>query len=126
MEEREWYNYDNGKTAGKRGLVDGRILLDAEYGDAEEPEDADARVTLESTADGYAVTANLYGGWLQETARFADEAAARVAFDAAKAQLSDLAALIPDESERNMDTAIASLNTDIATFVSRFGGKPTL
>jgi hypothetical protein len=126
-EEQNWYPYDSGATLGKRGPAGGRVLRDDECGDPEETEDADARVTLESLPDGgFAVTANLYGGWLQETARFADEESASAAYTDAAAELSRLAELIPDEDDRDMAGAIESLNREVATFVARFGGEPTV
>ena len=125
-DERTWNPTEAGATLGKTGLVSGTIVRDEEYGDPDDPEDADARVTLEAVPDGYVVTANLYGGWLQETVRFVSEADADAAYDAAKAELSRLAALIPDEEDSDMDAAIALLNNKVAGFVSRSGGKPTL
>lgn len=126
-EERNWYPYESGATTGKRGPAGGRILRDEEWGDADEPEDADARVTLETlTEGGFAVTANLYGGWLQETARFADEENASQAYTKAMAELSDLAEFIPDEDERDMTGAIEKLNGAVASFVAQFGGAPTI
>ena len=125
-EYRTWNPYDAGATLGKTGLVAGKIGRDEEYGDADDPEDADARVTLETVPDGYAVTANLYGGWLQETARFAREADANAAFEMAKTELSRLADLIPDEDDKNVDDAVDALNRAVAVFASHFGGQPTL
>ena len=112
---------------GKRGPANGNVVRDEEWGDAEEPEDADARLTLETLADGgFAVTANLYGGWLQETARFADEAGAAAAYTRAAGELSRLAGFIPEEDERDMAAAIETLNREVAAFAVRFGGEPTL
>ncbi|MBC8136327.1 MAG: hypothetical protein H8F28_10615 [Fibrella sp.] len=126
-EARNWYPYESGETMGKRGPAAGRILCDEEWGDSEEPEDADARMTLETLPDGdFAVTANLYGGWLQETARFADEASAAAAYTRAAAELSHLADFIPDEEERDMAGAIETLNREVAAFAVRFGGEPTI
>lgn len=126
-EERNWYPYESGGTLGKRGPAGGRVLRDEEYGDPEETEEADARVTLESLPDGgFAVTANLYGGWLQETARFTDEEKASGAYSEAAESLSRLAVLIPDEEERDLAGAIEALNGKVADFVARFGGEPTV
>lgn len=126
-EERSWYPYEAGETAGKRGPASGRVLRDEEWGDAEEPEDADARLTLESLPDGrFAVTANLYGGWLQETARFADEEAASAAYAGAAGELTELAGFIPEEDERDMAGAMERLNREVTAFAARFGGEPTI
>lgn len=122
-----WYPYEAGETIGKRGPAGGRILRDEEWGDREEPEDADARITLETLPAGdFAVTVNLYGGWLQETARFADEPGASSAYAKAADDLSRLADFIPDEDERDIAGAIGTLNREVATLVARFGGSPTI
>ena len=124
---RDWRPYESGATLGKRGPARGNVLRDEEYGDPDEPEDADARVTLESLApESFAVTANLYGGWLHETATQVSESTADAVFDAAKAELARLAALIPDEDDRDIAGRIAPLNAEVAAFVARFGGSPTL
>ncbi len=125
-EEQTWYPYEGGVTIGKPGPLGGHVTRDEEWGDPEEPEDADARLTLEAVAGGYAVTANLYGGWLQETARFTDEAAALAAHEATREELTRLAALIPDEEDRDLVGAVAHLNREVAVFVARFGGEPTI
>ncbi|MBC7807077.1 MAG: hypothetical protein H7145_13110 [Akkermansiaceae bacterium] len=125
-EARDWYPYESGETMGKRGPAGGRILRDEEWGDVDELEDADARVTLETHPGGdFTVTANLYGGWVQETARFADEEAASMAYAEAAGELSRLADFIPDEEERDMAGAVETLNREVAAFALRFGGKPT-
>ncbi|MBC8143445.1 MAG: hypothetical protein H7Y38_18610 [Armatimonadetes bacterium] len=126
MDERTWQPYEDGATMGQTGLVGGIITRDEELGDPEEPEDADARLTIETVPDGFAVTANLYGGWLQETARFGSESEAQSAFDAAKSELFHLADLIPDEEDGNIDAAVATLNREVAAFATAFGGSPTL
>ena len=122
-----WYPYEAGETMGKRGPAGGRISRDEEWGDSEEPEDADARITLEALPGGeFAVTVNLYGGWMQETARFSDEAGATAAYARAAEELSRLADFIPDEDERDMAGAIETLNREVAAFAARFGGSPTI
>ena len=126
-DERSWYPYETGKTLGKRGPAGGRIVRDEEWGDVEEPEDADARITLEQLADGlYTVTVNLYGGWLQETARFDEEGTAITAYQSACNELAQLADLIPDEETRDMERALTLLNDKVAVFMRVFGGEPTL
>jgi len=126
MDERIWQTYEDGATIGQTGLVGGIITRDEELGDPEEPEDADARVTLEALPDGFAVTVNLYGGWLQETARFESESGAQSAFDAAKPALFHLADRIPGEDDAEMDAAVEALNREIAAFTVAFGGEPTI
>lgn len=126
MDERTWQPCDNGATVGQTGLVGGTISRDEELGDLDEPEDADVRLTIETLPDGFAVTANLYGGWLQETARFATEAEARTAFSAAKPELFRLADLIPDEEDGEIDAAVEALNSEVAAFTVAFGGEPTV
>lgn len=120
--DRTWYTYENGTTVGRRGPAEGSVRRDEEFGDEEEPEDADARATLEALTDGtFAVTANLYGGWLQETAIFATEETANVSFEDAKSELARLADLIPDEDDKNIAAQVTALNQEVATFVARFG-----
>ena len=125
--EQTWYPYEAGETMGKRGAAGGQICQDEEWGDSEEPEDADARITLETLHEaGWAVTVNLYGGWLQETARFSEALLALKSYEAAKSELARLSEFIPDEDTRNLTGAIETLNQEVAAFVIRFGGEPTV
>ena len=61
-----WYSTNGGRNIDALGPENGYILRDEELGDPEEPEDADARITLEHGRvenPGFFVTAQLYGGW---------------------------------------------------------------
>jgi hypothetical protein len=117
-----WYAYDGGATVGGRGPEGGVVLRDEELGDPDDPEYADARLTLErmTAEDRFAVTAVLYGGWLGHTARFANEAAADSAYDAMSEELENLADLIPDETDKNVEAGVRALNEAAAAFVARY------
>ncbi len=127
----DWYAYEKGVTVGQAGPEGGMVLRDEEYGDANDAEDADARLTLEKTrtndtsaratthAKAFTITANLYGGWMLHVAGFDAEADALRAYDAMKQELETLADLIPDETDRDIDTGMRRLTEAVTAFEER-------
>lgn len=124
QEDRSWYPYEQGSSVGGSGWEGGVIIRDEEYGDPEDPEDADARVTLERIeADGFALTCSLYG-FLAHTFRIGGEeaaAAAQTAFASAKPEMARLAALIPYEEDGAAEGArkAGALNAAIQAFTEQ-------
>ncbi len=117
----EWYPYEDGASIGTRGPEGGRVVLDLELGLREDPEDADARLTLESSAEtAWSVVANLYGGWLYLALERGSEAEARAAFDKLKPELEEVAPLIPDEDERGLDEKVAALLAAISDLEDKY------
>jgi len=119
----QWLPYDNGRTVGVYGPEGGFVLRDEEFRDPDEPEDADARLTLEQlpvslagSGPAFALTATLYSGWLMHPWRVGDEATARAAFDATKPELAALAAMIPDEDDRDIAARVETLNRAAEAF----------
>lgn len=120
--EPSWYPYESGETIDEVGPERGLILRDEEFGDPEDEEDADARVTLEqgrAENPGWFVTATLYG-WMFHTHPAADEAAATVAYDAIKVELTRLAALIPFEDDSDVPGKVAALLEAVTAFEGRY------
>ncbi len=120
--EPSWYAYEGGATIDEVGPERGLIVRDEEYGDPEDDEDADARLTLEQgRADnpGWFVTATLYG-WLFHTHRAASESAANTAYDAIKGELAQLAAMIPYEEDRDVPIKVKALTAAIAEFENKY------
>jgi hypothetical protein len=120
----EWYAFESGASIGRRGPEGGRVVLDMELGDPEDPEDADARLTLETDGESVArVIANLYGGWLYLVAERKSEADARTAFDELKPELERLSDLIPVEGDRDIDARVGTLMKEVALVEARFGSQ---
>ena len=120
----EWYPYLNGQTVGETGPEEGYVLRDEEYGDPEDDEDVDARLTLEQgKADnpGFPVTATLYG-WMYHTVRYPTEAEATTAYDAMKAEIERLRELLPYEEDgpKKIQQKAAALTEAITAFETRF------
>ena len=87
----------------------GLIQRDEELGDPLEPEDAEARITLEQGRDEaieFFVTAQLYGGWLFLTVRRETKPTAEAIYDTLRAELERLAVLMPYEGEGQRDVVI--------------------
>lgn len=120
----EWYAYEGGVTVGKRGPEGGVVLSDEEWGDPDDPEDADARLTLERGLETFSVVANLYGGWLYVVAPRADEASAHAAREELRAELERLSALIPMEDERDVKGKVQVLLSACAEVESRYSLPP--
>ena len=116
----EWYAYEAGQSIGRRGSENGVILRDDEYGDPEDPEDADARITLErvGATPEYAITCGVYG-WMFHTRFFESEEAAQAAFDLIKPELERLAGMIPYEEDRDVEAKAKALGEASADFVRR-------
>lgn len=118
-----WYPYEGGDTINDIGPEGGYILRDEEFGDSEDPEDADIRLTLEQgKADnpGFFLTANLYGGWLYQVTKHASEADGIAHYEAAKPELLRLAALIPMDDDRDVQGKVQKLLEAVAEFEKRF------
>lgn len=110
----EWYPFENGETIGQRGPEGGRVVSDTEFGDPEDPEDADARLTLESDGETYTRTiANLYGGWLYLVVE-------RDATEELRAELERLTALIPMEDDRDVDAKVRTLFEELGAVEARY------
>lgn len=120
----EWYPYEGGDTLDKIGPEGGFVLRDEEYGDPEDPEDADVRLTLEqgrAENPGFFVTANLYGGWMYHVVRRTVEGEADALYDAMKPELEKLAGSIPMEDDRDIQGKVQRLVESVADFERRFG-----
>ena len=116
-----WYPHEAGSTVGKRGPEGGTVLADEELGDPDDPEDADARLTLERGADGFSVIANLYGGWLYVVAFSSDDESARQTCEALRAELETLSAMIPMEGDRDVNGKVEALLAACAEAEARYG-----
>lgn len=117
----EWYPTEDGETIGRRGPEGGRVIADAELGDPDEPEDADARLTIEREDEGgFCVTAQLYGGWLYLTRRRGGEAEAEALAGALRAEMERLAALVPMEDDRDIAGRVRALNRAVAEVEARW------
>ena len=123
----EWYPYEEGQTINIIGGSNGYILRDEELGDPEDPEAADARVTLEqgrAENPGFFVSATLYG-WMFHVARFAQDSAGNAAYAAIKEELTTLSALIPyeEDGQKKIQEKAARLTEAVAAFEARFAGE---
>jgi len=119
-----WYPYAGGYTLDTIGGAGGYVRRDEELGDPDDPEEADARLTLEQgrvDAPGFVVTATLYG-WLFHTMRCATEAAATAAYDAMRTELTAMSNLIPYEEDgaKRVAEKAEKLAAAVAAFESRF------
>jgi hypothetical protein len=126
--EVDWYPYEGGVTLGQTGPGGGVVRRDEEFGAVDDPEYADARLTLEQEPPGsedlpFTVTATLYGGWMLHVQRFATEEEANDAFEAMQPEVEALADLIPDETDRDIPGGVRALNEAIAAFQSRFSAS---
>lgn len=126
MEEEEsvWYPYEQGETISRVGPAGGYVLRDEEWGDPEDPEDADARVTLEqggAETPGFYITATLYG-WMHHTHRRDTAEEGQAAYETIIAELTRLILLIPYEEDGAAKVAqkARELSEEIAVFERRF------
>lgn len=118
-----WYSTEGGRNLGKPGIEGGFIQRDEELGDPMEPEDAEARLTLECTADEprhFYVTAQLYGGWFFLTVRRETRSDADALYETLRAELERLAALLPYEGERDTEVRAAHVIAEAAALESRY------
>ena len=118
----EWYPFEDGATMSRDG-ENGFVLRDEQLGWEDEPEDADARLTLEQgRADrpGFFVTATLYA-WLFVTAKYAGQTEAEAAYEAMKEDLVRLAALIPyEEDGKRGEEKARALTEGVTAFERKF------
>jgi hypothetical protein len=120
--EPSWYPYEGGITIGEFGPEKGFILQDEEYGDPEDDEDSDARITLEQgRADnpGFFLTAALYG-WLFHTYRCESESIAKEKYVEIKAELEQLTELLPYEGERDVSGKSDILVKAVSDFEKKY------
>ena len=120
----EWYPYEGGSTIGQLGGQSGFVLRDEELGDREDPEAADARLTLEQgRADnpGFFLSAALYG-WMLHTLRRETRDEANATYDLLREELTRLAGLLPYEEDGAKRIALKAqqLTEAIAAFETRF------
>lgn len=122
-----WYPHEGGRSIGQPGWEGGVIRHDEELGDPDDPEDADARLTLERLSSdagetSYALTCSLYG-FMAQTFFFGEEKAATTAFDAAKPEMERLAALIPYEEDgaAEVQRKAQALEEAARSFAGRYG-----
>ena len=120
----QWYAYENGATKGSDG-ENGLVLRDEQLGDEDDWENADARITLEqggTETPGFFITATLYG-WLFVTTKRTIQTEAEALYDAMKAELTRLAALIPFEEDGKTRIAEKArlLSEGVAEFERAFG-----
>jgi hypothetical protein len=120
----EWYPYEQGQTIGQIGPEGGYVLRDEEYGDPDDPEDADARLTIEqgkADAPGFPVTASLYG-WMYHTVRYPAQEAAEAAYAAMREELERLRELLPYEEDgpKKIQEKAAALTEAVSAFETRF------
>jgi hypothetical protein len=119
-----WYPYENGTTIGEIGPEGGYVLRDEEYGDPDDDEDADARLTLEQgKADnpGFPLSATLYG-WLFHVVRCDTQSEAEAAYSAMRSELEALRELLPYEEDgpKKIEKKAAILLEAITAFETKF------
>ena len=118
----EWHAYEGGTTIGEIGPERGTVLRDEELGDLEDEEAADARITLERgrTANaGYFVTATLYG-WMFHTTSAPDLETAETTYERMQGDLVRLAAMLPYEEDRDVESKARRLASEVTNFESRY------
>ncbi len=106
---RDWIATEGGATIGEPGPEGGRVLADSEWADPEDPEDADARLTLEEDGLGFRSVAVLYGGWYFRSDWFPTRSAADTALETLRMDLERLAALIPYEEDSGIPAKVKAL-----------------
>jgi hypothetical protein len=106
---RDWIATEGGATIGEPGPEGGRVLADAEWADPDDPEDADARLTLEEDGLGFRTVAVLYGGWYSRSDWFFNRSEADQALEILRTDLERLAAMIPYEGEPNIPERVKLL-----------------
>ena len=85
----DWISFENGSTIGTTGSEGGAILRDELH-----PEGA--RITLERTATGFAITCGIYG-WMVHTRFFATESESVAAYEEMKPALAEILVRLPAE-----------------------------
>jgi hypothetical protein len=112
-------------TVGQPGPEHGFILRDEEYGDPEDDEDSDARLTLEQGRvdnPGFFLTATLYG-WMFHTHRADDETDAEAKYAAMRSELEILSERIPHEENRDVAGKARVLVAAIADFEGKYPAR---
>jgi len=112
--QRDWIATEGGATIGEPGPEGGRVLADSEWADPDDPEDADARLTLEEDGLGFRTVAVLYGGWYSRSDWFLNRADADQALETLRNDLEGLATMIPFEGEPDIPERVKVL-LDAAT-----------
>lgn len=107
----DWIPFENGTTLGATGSERGTILRDELH-----PEGA--RMTLERTATGLAITCGVYG-WMVHTRFFASESEAVAAYEEMKPALAEMLARLPAEGE-DVEAALAEAGEMLDAFMARF------
>jgi hypothetical protein len=118
-----WYSTEGGRNLGRPGIEGGYIQRDEELGDPLEPEDAQARITLEQKGIDdplFYVTAQLYGGWLFLTVGRKTKTEAEAIYTKLRAELERLASLLPFEEEPDIEIRATQVATESAALESRF------
>ena len=118
-----WYSTEGGRNLGRPGIEGGYIQRDEELGDPLEPEDAEARITLEQKgveSPLFYVTAQLYGGWLFLTVCRPTKTEAEAIYTELRAELERLASLLPFEEEPDIEIRAAQVAAESAALESRF------
>lgn len=106
---RDWIPTEGGATIGEPGPEGGRVLADSEWADPDDPEDADARLTLEEDGMGFRTVAVLYGGWYSRSDWFRTRQEGDHALEILRSDLERLAAMIPYEGEPNIPERVKLL-----------------
>ncbi len=109
-----WQPFEEGKTIGKTGTEGGLILADEEHSSG-------ARITLEEGClrAPYAITCGVYG-WMVHTRFLADDESAQHALAEMRPALARIVALLPGDSDEDIDIKIDALTEAIAAFAERF------
>jgi len=106
---RDWIATEGGATIGAPGPEGGRVIADSEWADPDDPEDADARLTIESAEDGFRVIGQIHGGWFRRFEKFTDLAAAEAGAEWFRATLERLSGMIPYEEDRDVPRKVRAL-----------------
>ena len=106
-----WIPFENGTTIGTTGSEGGTIIRDELHRDG-------ARITLERTASGFAITCGVYG-WMVHTRFFADESNALAAYEEMKPALAEILARLRAD-DANVAAAVPEVAGILDEFVARF------
>ncbi|MBK8020269.1 MAG: hypothetical protein IPK19_02305 [Chloroflexi bacterium] len=107
-----WYPFEQGNTRGITGVEGGTIVEDEQHDDG-------GRITMERSClrAPFAITATVYG-WMVHTRFFADEATAKLAYEAMRESLLDVLRLLPKEDDDPVLTE--AIDMAIAAFQAAF------
>ena len=106
---RAWIPTEGGTTIGAAGPEGGRVVQDVEWADPDDPEDADARLTVEVSGEATVVVAQLHGGWMRRVERFATSTSAEQGTQWLRTELERLAGMIPYEEDRDVPRKVREL-----------------